>query len=176
MAQRTKPPQSGAKRAPATGQAENWGRPSGGADFLLERPGGGFTRDMTKAACRVRNKGPETTWQAEHQKPFSVNRPQYVRRQDRPREGDRLKMAAGLERRTAGMRRRPGGNEGRRLPDNRRLPVIRGKQAGQAQRPRVRNESLPREHFGRWNRPSVQHGSVKDNREHFTNSMDQLTA
>src|SRR5208282_2372847 len=26
----------------ATGQAENWGRPSGGTDFPLERPGGRF--------------------------------------------------------------------------------------------------------------------------------------
>src|ERR1700684_2976639 len=40
MSQRSKPPQSGAQR---TGQAENWGRPSGGTDFLLARPGGGFS-------------------------------------------------------------------------------------------------------------------------------------
>jgi len=26
----------------ASGQSENWGRPSGGADFLIERPGDGF--------------------------------------------------------------------------------------------------------------------------------------
>src|SRR4051794_26307667 len=32
--------QSGAKR---TGQAENWGRPSGGTDFPLARHGGGFS-------------------------------------------------------------------------------------------------------------------------------------
>ena len=50
MSQRTKPPQSGATAR--TGQAENWGRPSGGTDFPLDRPGGGFTRDMTQAACR----------------------------------------------------------------------------------------------------------------------------
>src|ERR1700677_1682642 len=40
MSHRTKPPQSGAQR---TGQAENWGRPSGGTDFPLARPGGGFS-------------------------------------------------------------------------------------------------------------------------------------
>ena len=28
----------------ATGQAENWGRPSGGTDFPLERTGGGFKK------------------------------------------------------------------------------------------------------------------------------------
>ncbi len=49
MAQRTKPLQTGAKRALATGQAENRGRPSGGTDFLLERTGGGFSLPIKKA-------------------------------------------------------------------------------------------------------------------------------
>ena len=49
MSQQSKPLMSGAKRAPATGQAENWGRPSGGTDFPLERTGGGFKRDLRKA-------------------------------------------------------------------------------------------------------------------------------
>jgi hypothetical protein len=31
-----------------TGQAENWGRPSGGADFLLERPGDGFSVPVSR--------------------------------------------------------------------------------------------------------------------------------
>src|SRR5438132_8703669 len=30
------------KASAATGQAENWGQPSGGTDFPLERPGGRF--------------------------------------------------------------------------------------------------------------------------------------
>ena len=51
MSQQRKPPQSGAKRAPATGQAGNWGKPLGGTDFPLERTGGGFKRDMKKAVC-----------------------------------------------------------------------------------------------------------------------------
>lgn len=36
---------AGAQR---TGQAENWGRPSGGADFPLERTGGGFSVPMNR--------------------------------------------------------------------------------------------------------------------------------
>jgi len=58
MAWRTKPPQSGAKRAPATGQAENRGRPSGGTDFLLERTGGSFSLPIRKAVgCAGKNRG-----------------------------------------------------------------------------------------------------------------------
>jgi hypothetical protein len=41
MAEETKYPQTGAER---NGQAENWGQPLGGADFLLSRPGGCFNR------------------------------------------------------------------------------------------------------------------------------------
>jgi hypothetical protein len=34
-------------------QAENWGRPLGGTDFLLERTGGGFRAAHQKAAWRM---------------------------------------------------------------------------------------------------------------------------
>jgi hypothetical protein len=43
-----------------TGQAENWGRPSGGTDFLLYRPGGGFKsakRTGHVAAAFLTNQG-----------------------------------------------------------------------------------------------------------------------
>src|SRR5262249_27087842 len=59
----TKAAQSGAQR---TGQAENWGRPSGGTDFPLDRHGGGFTRDITKAACRSAHGKWETSPQSTH--------------------------------------------------------------------------------------------------------------
>src|SRR5262249_9073720 len=51
MAPQTKPPKSGAEHAERTGQTENWGRPSGGTDFPLERPGGGFRRASQKGRC-----------------------------------------------------------------------------------------------------------------------------
>ena len=43
------PASDGAKRAPATGQAENWGRPSGGTDFLLAWTVGGLSCAVLKA-------------------------------------------------------------------------------------------------------------------------------
>ncbi|EAQ81492.1 hypothetical protein DSM3645_27962 [Blastopirellula marina DSM 3645] len=55
MAPETKPLESGAERVERTGQAENWGRPSGGADFLLERTGGGFRRARQEGRCGWRN-------------------------------------------------------------------------------------------------------------------------
>ena len=36
------------------GKSENWGRPSGGTDFLIARTGGGFTVPIRKAAWRGR--------------------------------------------------------------------------------------------------------------------------
>src|SRR5262249_25221181 len=39
----SQPAADGAKRAPATGPAENWGGPSGGTDFPLARTIGRFT-------------------------------------------------------------------------------------------------------------------------------------
>jgi hypothetical protein len=42
-----KPPQPGRKRI---GQAENWGQPLGGTDFLLARSGGGFKPGIIQAA------------------------------------------------------------------------------------------------------------------------------
>jgi hypothetical protein len=35
-------------------QAENWGKPSGGADFLLARPGWDFSVPIKKAVWRNR--------------------------------------------------------------------------------------------------------------------------
>lgn len=42
--------------AKRTGQAENWGRPSGGADFLLYRRNGGFTVHVNEAEVGDRGK------------------------------------------------------------------------------------------------------------------------
>jgi hypothetical protein len=51
----TKPRKSGRTRSvERTGQAENWGRPFGGTDFLLARPGIGFNVPVNQAALRDR--------------------------------------------------------------------------------------------------------------------------
>ena len=62
MAPDPKPLQSGAQR---TGPAENWGRPSGGADFPLERTGGGFRRARQEGRCGRGNKSWERTSRAD---------------------------------------------------------------------------------------------------------------
>ena len=65
MAPEPKPLQSGAKPAERTGPAENWGRPAGGADFPLERTGGGFRRARQEGRCGRGNKSWERTSRAD---------------------------------------------------------------------------------------------------------------